>query len=145
VSPDKLSIAGLVLMMAAVVGLFYTHALFTVSPIVILVQAAAVALMIWARLTFGRRSFHATAEPTEGGLVTTGPYRFIRNPIYTAASMFCWAGILGNPGALSVVCGLVLLTGAILRILPEERMLVRRYPDYLRYAHATKRMIPFVF
>jgi protein-S-isoprenylcysteine O-methyltransferase Ste14 len=41
-----------------------------------------------ARVTFGRRSFHAAANPTAGGLVTTGPYRLIRHPIYTAACLF---------------------------------------------------------
>jgi protein-S-isoprenylcysteine O-methyltransferase Ste14 len=43
------------------------------------------------------------------------------------------------------VCGLVLFAGAILRILPEEQMLILRYPDYPQYAKTTKRMIPFVF
>jgi protein-S-isoprenylcysteine O-methyltransferase Ste14 len=34
-----------------------------------------------ARVTFGGRSFHVGANPTEGGLVTKGPYRFVRHPI----------------------------------------------------------------
>jgi hypothetical protein len=38
------------------------------------VQAAGIALMIAARITFGIRSFHAAANPTSGGLVTSGPY-----------------------------------------------------------------------
>lgn len=36
-------------------------------------QVLAVLLMVWARVTFGARSFHASAGPTEGQLVTTGP------------------------------------------------------------------------
>ena len=59
--------------------LYYTHALFGTGPLTITVQAAAALLMIWARLTFGMRSFHASANPTEGGLVTRGPYRWLRD------------------------------------------------------------------
>jgi protein-S-isoprenylcysteine O-methyltransferase Ste14 len=41
-------------------------------------QVLALLLFLWARITFGRRSYHVVADPTAGGLVTDGPYRFIR-------------------------------------------------------------------
>lgn len=140
-----ISILGFLLMVAAIVGLLLGHALFSTSPLTITVQALAVGLMLWARVTFGRRSFHAAANPTQGGLVTTGPYRFVRHPIYTAVCLFCWAGILANPTVLSVGAGAILLVGSILRMLAEERLLVERYPEYRRYAATTKRMVPYVF
>jgi hypothetical protein len=67
--------------------------LFTAQPIAIALQLIAVALMVLARVTFGRRSFHAAANPTAGGLVTTGPYRIIRHPI-SAACLFGWGPIV---------------------------------------------------
>lgn len=140
-----LSIAGFVAMVVSIVGLFFARALLSRSPIVIAVQLAAVALMIWARVTFGRRSFHAAADPTAGGLVTRGPYRFIRHPIYTAACLFCWAGIAASGSVVAVGWGLLLLAGAIVRMLAEERLLVERYPAYREYAVTTRRMLPFVF
>ncbi|HEY3172547.1 MAG TPA: isoprenylcysteine carboxylmethyltransferase family protein, partial [Thermoanaerobaculia bacterium] len=76
-----LSLAALLLMVVAVLGLVSTNSLLARTPAGIGAQIAALALMVWARLTFGRRSFHASADPTAGGLVTTGPYRFIRHPI----------------------------------------------------------------
>jgi protein-S-isoprenylcysteine O-methyltransferase Ste14 len=132
-------------MVVSIVGLFLARALFSRSPIVIAAQLAAVALMIWARVTFGRRSFHAAADPTAGGLVTRGPYRFIRHPIYTAACLFCWAGIAASGSVVAVGWGLLLLAGAIVRMLAEERLLVERYPAYREYAVTTRRMLPFVF
>jgi len=141
----NLSLAGLVLMIAGIVGLFYEKALFTPFPVAIGVQAAAVALMLWARLTFGRRSFHAAADPTSGGLVTTGPYHFIRHPIYTAACLICWAGVLANPSLKAIGCGVLVLIGAFLRMLSEEQLVVQRYPEYAEYARRTKRMLPYVF
>jgi protein-S-isoprenylcysteine O-methyltransferase Ste14 len=140
-----ISILGLMIMVAAMLGLWYDHALYSPTPIVIGVQAAAICLVIWARITFGRRSFHAAANPTEGGLMTKGPYRFIRHPIYTAACVICLAGILAHPSIVSITLGALLFVGTLMRMLTEERLVTERYPAYREYARVTKRMVPYVF
>ena len=140
-----LSVLGFLLMVAALLGLLATHSLFSPSPVVIAVQAAAVALMVWARVTFGRRSFHAAANPTEGGLVTTGPYRFVRHPIYTAVCLFAFAGAVAHVSLTAVGLALLAFLGALGRMLTEERLVRQRYPEYAEYAARTKRMIPLVF
>jgi len=132
-------------MVAALVALVFMHALFSRSPVVVAIQVAAVALMAWARLTFGRRSFHPAAEDTGSGLVTTGPYRFIRHPIYTAACVFCWAGVLANFALMPLAAGVLLLIGAVIRVFAEERLLIDSYPGYRNYAKGTKRMVPYLF
>jgi protein-S-isoprenylcysteine O-methyltransferase Ste14 len=139
------SILGLLVMAAALIGLFAIDSIFSRSPIVIGLQVIAVALMIWARLTFGGRSFHASADPTAGGLVTTGPYRYIRHPIYTAACLLGWGGIVVHWSWLSVALGVALFGGGLVRMLCEERLLREAYPDYSRYSRVTKRMLPYVF
>jgi protein-S-isoprenylcysteine O-methyltransferase Ste14 len=101
--------------------------------------------MIWARITFGFRSFHAAANPTEGGLVTHGPYRFLRHPIYTAIVLFTFAGAFSHPSLAASGLAVVVLAGSLARILPEERLLRARYPEYAAYASRTRRMIPYVF
>ena len=63
--------------MVGSLGLVINHALFSRAPLVIVLQVLAFAIFLWARITFGKRSFHLAANPTEGGLVTTGPYRHI--------------------------------------------------------------------
>jgi Phospholipid methyltransferase len=96
-------------LIVGILGLFWTHSLFSSSLVVIVCQALAVLLGIWARLSFGRRSFHVAANPTAGGLVTTGPYRFIRHPIYTAVCLFTMAGALAHwSGKGAWFAGLVL-------------------------------------
>jgi protein-S-isoprenylcysteine O-methyltransferase Ste14 len=136
-------------MLIGLVGLVLTRGLFFRSPVVVMIQVAAVALMVWARFAFGRRSFHPGADVTAGDLVTTGPYRFIRHPIYTAACVFCWAGVLANvavvPAVMPLAAGVLLLIGAFTRMLAEERLLVERYPEYRIYAKGTKRMVPYLF
>ena len=140
-----LSLLGLLVMIVAIVGLFRLGVLFTANPVAIALQVAAVALLIWARITFGVRSFHAAANPTAGGLVTTGPYHYIRHPIYTAACLFCWASILVHPSWTAVAFGVLLFVGALARILSEEQLVTQRYPKYVEYSKSTKRMIPHVF
>jgi protein-S-isoprenylcysteine O-methyltransferase Ste14 len=140
-----LSVAGLLLMIGGLLGLLAADSLLSFSPAVIAAQAAAIALMIWARLTFGLRSFHATANPTEGGLVTTGPYKYLRHPIYTAVCLFVLAGALAHLSLIALGLVLVVFTGALSRMLAEERLLLQRYPEYADYAARTSRMLPHVF
>ncbi|MCX6144218.1 MAG: isoprenylcysteine carboxylmethyltransferase family protein [Ignavibacteriales bacterium] len=142
---DILSAVGLLSMVAGILLLLWNDGLLSLSPIVIVVQVLAFFLMIWARATFGRHSFHATASPTEGGLVTAGPYRYVRHPIYAAVLFITWAGVLGNLSVLNVAFGLLTLAGSFARIGCEETLVRVRYPEYDEYAKKTRRLIPFVF
>ena len=140
-----LSVIGFLAMASGLLGLLITRSVFSPSPFVIAPQVAALALMIWARITFGRRSFHFAANPTAGGLVTTGPYRFVRHPIYTAVCLFITAGAAAHLSRTTSLFCAVVWGGAIARMFTEERLVVERYPEYLQYAAKTSRMIPHVF
>jgi protein-S-isoprenylcysteine O-methyltransferase Ste14 len=50
-----------------------------------------------------------------------------------------------HPSATNLALGVLLLAGAWIRMLCEERLVAQQYPAYVEYAKATKRMIPFVF
>jgi protein-S-isoprenylcysteine O-methyltransferase Ste14 len=128
----------------ALVILVLRESILAVGFIAILVQVLALLLMLWARITFGRRSFHATADPTEGGIITSGPYHYLRHPIYAAVMYFLWAGILSHLSLLNALIGLVATVGLFIRIFAEERLVTERYPSYVEYAVRTKRIIPFV-
>lgn len=139
------SLAALLLMMFAIAGLVVRDSFFSLQPVAIMAEILAVALTVWARLTFGRRSFHAAANPTAGGLVTTGPYRLIRHPIYTAVCIFGWSGILTHWSPINALLGALLFAGAVGRMLCEEHLIMEVYPEYRDYAQATKRMVPYIF
>lgn len=91
-----LSLVGYIGMIGGLLGLLAMHAVFSTSAWVIAIQVAALLVAVWARVTFGRRSFHVAANPTKGGLVTWGPYRYIRHPIYTAICVATIAGIAAH-------------------------------------------------
>jgi|WetSurMetagenome_2_1015567.scaffolds.fasta_scaffold154845_3 protein-S-isoprenylcysteine O-methyltransferase Ste14 len=139
------SVLGYVLMVIGLLLLVYNRELLSSSIFLIPFQAAAIGFMIWARVTFRSRSFHLMASPTEGGLVTTGPYRYVRHPIYASALLFVFAGVSGNLSVGSVCAGLLVFLGAYIRILSEESLVIERYPEYREYAAKTRRLIPFIF
>jgi protein-S-isoprenylcysteine O-methyltransferase Ste14 len=140
-----LSVLGYLAMVGGLMGLLLTRSVLSPYPLVIVPQVAAVALMIWARIAFGRRSFHLAANPTAGGLVTMGPYRFVRHPIYTGVCLFVTAGaVVHLSWTTALLAGLVWI-GALGRLFCEEKLVVARYPEYQQYAATTSRMIPFVF
>jgi protein-S-isoprenylcysteine O-methyltransferase Ste14 len=140
-----LSIVGYLGMIVGLLGLLATSSLFSPSPVVIVPQILALLLLVWARLTFGRRSFHFAANPTAGGLVTTGPYRYIRHPIYTAVCLFAGAGAAAHWSWTTAAFGGLVLAGALVRLLCEEKLVAARYPEYRPYASKTWRVIPYVF
>ncbi len=140
-----LSLCGFLVAAAAALGLFFIHHLLAHNPILLVVQACAVLLMLWARATFGLRSFHPTANTTKGGLVTTGPYRYWRHPIYASIIYFVWAAQVEMPTTLSIALALVATIGLVVRMVIEEQFLVTAYPEYSEYRRHAKRLIPFVF
>ena len=140
-----LSLAALAGLVACIIGLYLNkYAILGAGPITITIQVIAVLLMVWARLTFGIRSFHGTANPTAGGLVTTGPYRYIRHPIYAAILYFLWAGIAAHPSLVALTVVLLATAFTAVRIVAEEKLLVTMYPEYGAYARVTKRLVPLV-
>lgn len=139
-----LSLLAFGLAVAGIVALVLLRHLFATHPALLAVQGGAVLLMIWARVTFGMRSFHAGANPSEGGLVTHGPYRFLRHPIYASILYFVWAGQVESPTVPALAAAGVVTVGLVARMLLEERFLRETYPEYADYARRAKRVIPFV-
>src|SRR5437867_176853 len=143
-NPKHVSLWATLVLMVAVVSLLLRRSLFARGPILIALQVVAAALMLWARVTFGARSFHAGANPTGGGLVTTGPYRFVRHPIYSAVLLFLWAGVAAHGSILSLLTAVVATAAVAMRIVTEENLVAETYPEYAEYARHTKRIIPYV-
>lgn len=101
-------------------------------------------LAVWARVYLGRNWGMPMTQRAEPELVTSGPYRFVRHPIYSgillatlgtalAVNLF-WLVALASIGAYFVYSARV-----------EERNMVESFPEaYPSYRAHTKMLIPFV-
>lgn len=100
-----------------------------------LVMAVALALLGGAVCLAGVVAFRrhqTTANPmvpaTATTIVSTGPYRFTRNPMYVGfvLGLMAWAVFLSNAGAALLVLGCVLYLTQF-QIKPEERALLTKF------------------
>jgi protein-S-isoprenylcysteine O-methyltransferase Ste14 len=103
------------------------------------------ALAIWARLYLGRNWGMPMSQKADPELVTTGPYRFVRHPIYSGIIL----AMIGTTIAVSLYWLVaVVLLGAyfVYSATVEERFMAERFPDsYPQYKRSTKMLIPFIF
>jgi protein-S-isoprenylcysteine O-methyltransferase Ste14 len=107
--------------------------------------ALGLGFAIWARLHIGRNWGTPMTQKDDPELVTTGPYKLVRHPIYSGILV---AGI-GTAVALSwmwltavILAGIYFVYSAIV----EQRFMTEQFPDtYPVYRRSTKMLVPFVF
>ena len=107
--------------------------------------ALGLAFAVWARVHIGRNWGLPMTQKSEPELVTSGPYRLVRHPIYSG---ILTAGI-GTAVALNWLWLTVVALAAVYFVysaLVEERYLADRFPDtYPAYKRSTRMLVPFVF
>ena len=107
--------------------------------------AAGVAFAIWARWHLGRNWSPHPAIKEHHELVTSGPYRFVRHPIYTGMLL----AALGSAFAIGwpwVIVFIIVSIVFVWRIHTEERFMMQLFPDqYPAYRARTKALIPFIW
>ena len=107
--------------------------------------AGGIALGLWALGVNRPGNFNVRPEPRPGGhLVTTGPYRFIRHPMYLAVLLFAAGLVLGDVVPWRVAAFIALAAVLHAKAAIEERLLRDTHPGYADYARRTPRVIPFL-
>ncbi len=130
-------------------GLIFSRVIFPQSTVLDWAAAAlsviGVGFAIWARVHLGRNWSPRPAAKEHHELVTTGPYAYVRHPIYTGLILMAFGTALtGSIWGIGVfiVASLTLM----LRIGKEEKIMLELFPDeYPMYQVRTKRLIPWVW
>jgi protein-S-isoprenylcysteine O-methyltransferase Ste14 len=100
-------------------------------------------LLVWASALLGRFLMHEAAVREDHALIASGPYRFVRHPVYTGYL----ALLLGSGVASLNVCLWLLwpvsLLGILIQAAAEEQLLRAQFgQDYERYLGRTGRLVP---
>ncbi len=111
-------------------------------PAVTAVGRSLEVLGLWAALALGWGLTPSPLPNGRTGLVSRGPYRWMRHPMYTAVMMFM-AGVAILSRSWLVVAALAMLIGLFhVKARWEEERLVEALPGYGDYRVTTARFIP---
>lgn len=108
--------------------------------------ACALALGLWTLVHNRPGNFNIRPEPKASGrLVTGGPYRYVRNPMYSALLLFAAAEVVAYADPWKIACWIILALVLLAKALLEERGLRAAFPGYAAYAKRVRRFIPGLF
>lgn len=100
---------------------------------------------IWARMHLGRNWGMPMSLRQGHELVTSGPYTYVRHPIYTGI-MLAMIGSALTVGLLWMLLFVIYFAYFIFSARTEEKMMLAQFPDaYPAYRRRTKMLVPFVF
>jgi protein-S-isoprenylcysteine O-methyltransferase Ste14 len=89
------------------------------------------------------RSFSLMAETRQ--LVTTGPYRFVRHPLYLAEEIALIGLFVQFASLWTALLFAVQIGFQLRRMHNEELVLSVRFPEYVAYRQTTARLIPGIY
>jgi len=99
---------------------------------------------LWARVYLGRNWGMPMSMRVDPELVTSGPYRYVRHPIYTGVllAMLGTALVIGSWWFVFFLFGFAYF---VYSAITEERLLEKEFPgSYSEYKKRTKMLIPYV-
>jgi protein-S-isoprenylcysteine O-methyltransferase Ste14 len=139
----------IVVLLIAARPLYHHHSLAVQSwPLAIagtILFVAGLALALWARACMGAKWGMPMTLKEEPELVTVGPYRFVRHPIYSGL-ILAFVGTTLAVSVLVLVPALVLSVYFVWSARTEERILTKAMPSsYPAYMVHTKMLVPFVY
>jgi protein-S-isoprenylcysteine O-methyltransferase Ste14 len=99
---------------------------------------------LWARMHLGRNWGIPMSLRQGHELVTSGPYAYVRHPIYSGLML----AMIGSVLAVGLVWLALLVISFVYFLVSartEEKMMVAQFPDaYPAYRQRTRMLIPFV-
>ncbi len=110
---------------------------------VLLLVAIATALWIFTHNRVG--NFNVVPEIRDNAkLIITGPYRYVRHPMYSSLILFMLGIVLWHFNAINVFFLTIMIVAVSLKAFKEEKLWSNHHEDYLAYKETTKMIIPFI-
>ncbi|SEC73752.1 Protein-S-isoprenylcysteine O-methyltransferase Ste14 [Rhizobiales bacterium GAS188] len=116
-----------------------------VSSIGVIVYIVGMVFFVSARQHLGRNWSQTVSAKKGHELVTSGPYQYVRHPMYTGGVIACIGSAIVGGGAWIF---LLVILGAIFiwRVGAEDKLMEQQFPnEFPDYKKRTKALIPFVW
>lgn len=125
--------------------IFYEDLL--VNNTLITIQIIGFALSIWAIIVMRIGNFNVQPEvKLNARFITNGPYRLIRNPMYTGLILFFSANIISEFSFFSLAVFTILIVVFLTKIVMEESFLGEKFGlEYDKYRKETFRLVPYIY
>ncbi|MCA0972562.1 isoprenylcysteine carboxylmethyltransferase family protein [Halobacillus litoralis] len=113
----------------------------------LILYASGVALRYWGILHLKDQFTRDVSVKRGDKLVSTGPYRFLRHPLYTGLVLIVIGFCLGVGNVWTALfCGALVTMALLHRIRIEEAMLIEAHGDlYRKWCASRYRLIPFIY
>lgn len=102
-------------------------------------------VLVWARQHLGRNWSQTVANKVGHELVTSGPYRHLRHPMYAGGLIACFGSAIVCGGAfvfLLIILGILFFW----RVGAEDALMARQFPNqYPDYKRRTRALLPFLW
>ncbi len=100
-------------------------------------------MLLWAPVTLGRFFVHKAVVFQDHALVTAGPYRFVRHPVYSGYLAMLLGSGLGTLNLCLLLLWPFSLLGILVQARSEEQLLESKFGQvYQNYAGRTGQLIP---
>jgi len=111
-----------------------------------IIQAAFILLAVWARRHLGRNWSGEVRIGVGHELVRTGPYRFLRHPIYTAMLGMFLGTAISSSQYHSLIALAMLVLAYLRKTRLEEQILQQTFgSNYENYRRETWALVPLLF
>jgi protein-S-isoprenylcysteine O-methyltransferase Ste14 len=144
--------AGLVPTIAALLGAFLLYGLVFIGPcenlpswarilsitLLCVGNIGAIGVLFWLGTSF-------SILPEGRKLIMTGPYAFVRHPLYLVEAASTLGTVINFWSWQAVLLFAAQIAMQFTRMHYEEKVLTETFPDYADYAKRTKRLIPWVY
>ncbi|OFY49307.1 MAG: hypothetical protein A2W85_15615 [Bacteroidetes bacterium GWF2_41_31] len=132
--------------LSSLLFLFVSAPMLSISGPGLLVEAAGVFFGLRAIFVMKIGNFRIAPLIKVGSvLVTSGPYKYIRHPMYLAQVVVVAPLVVDYFSWVRLAVILILIVNLLVKIQFEEKQLINHFPDYAEYRKNSWKLIPFLY
>jgi len=107
---------------------------------------AAAILAAWAMISMKIGNFNVVPSPVlQGNLVTSGPYRLIRHPMYASILLTTIPMVIAQFSILKLAAEILLVIDLVVKLRYEEKLLMKHFSGYEEYRKGSWRILPWIW